>query len=895
MTTEAIEKFKELFAEFKASQSYADRQAQKVITPVFKAIIWETLQNEKLTNQHLTGLIQMFGWRCKPENFRKYMALCVKNKARRAELIVQREAIIAKGFTNIGKTAITKLTPQNRSQIRDFLIKAFSTETIQQAETLCKAFERQNIPEVTKGVFSPWLFYINPTIFPLVNNSHKNFQKFFTLSKAYSDNINEYHVLNNASGEKDLAAIDMIAHLFTADGELNFRRYLYLNGNRIYKISHGMFSKHNDFKDSGLWQELEKRKWICMNEGTGKNRGNNFANVVNVGDFVYLCYGGEELGMIGRIVSDPKPLPDLMKESINRLNEPWIYREVEELFKPKRKWLASDMKAHTSVFMPSGYSTFAEIPLDKIDWVSTNLFIPYYNVSVIGHEPTDEEDDINTETEILNSGEVNAPQNIILYGPPGTGKTYHTITHAVAIIEEADFETIASEERDEVRRRFDVYVTEGKIVFTTFHQSLGYEDFIEGIKPVAPGEATENIQYEVKDGIFKKLATNAAFTIAQDLEQPEDGYLKSFDLVYDAYIAQVSEQLDKGEKVTLASKSDGTLIVDSISDFGNLLVKHSEETRTYTVSKNRLSKLDAAFPNLDEVSNIYKAFRSVIGGSNASAYWAVLNAIRELEPMKIEANLDAYDYSAQKSVVQSIPTIDFGKAKGKPFVLIIDEINRGNIAQIFGELITLIEPDKRMGLNEGLTVTLPYSEETFGVPHNLHIIGTMNTADRSVEALDTALRRRFSFKHLVPEPERLEPTIEGIDLELMLTAMNDRLSILKDNDHTIGHAWFMENNVDKDVEWLKGIFGNKIFPLLQEYFYGDYEKIGLVLGEQFFEKANKVDTKVFALFKKGNNQAQHYAQAWQYKLKAAVDLKEEDFTSIYEGNTSTSSESDEDE
>ena len=179
--------------------------------------------------------------------------------------------------------------------------------------------------------------------------------------------------------------------------------------------------------------------------------------------------------------------------------------------------------------------------------------------------------------------------------------------------------------------------------------------------------------------------------------------------------------------------------------------------------------------------------------------------------------------------------------KKQNFVLIIDEINRGNVSQIFGELITLVEEDKRLGTDEALEVTLPYSKEKFGVPPNLFIIGTMNTADRSVEAIDTALRRRFSFEEMPPKPELV--AIEGklksqngfldnIDLPLLLNTLNKRIEKLLDKDHQIGHSYFMSVLSFKD---LKSTFQNKIIPLLQEYFFGDYGKIGLVLGKDFFE------------------------------------------------------------
>ncbi|MTG98205.1 AAA domain-containing protein [Myroides sp. BIT-d1] len=395
------------------------------------------------------------------------------------------------------------------------------------------------------------------------------------------------------------------------------------------------------------------------------------------------------------------------------------------------------------------------------------------------------------------------PLNQILYGPPGTGKTYHTINKALAIVA-PDFDL--SQERELVKEEFDKYLENGQIVFTTFHQSMTYEDFVEGIKPK---EIEGKVTYEIKNGFLKLLCN----TIIQN----------SFsvgDLIGDYEINKI------GYEIIYLKKPRAESIVPIpkylINELSQLVIE---------------GKIDyESIKNKDAVNMMSPTTEKYI-----------VNGYPNILAMLVEKN--NRDYPICK----------------KNKVLIIDEINRGNVSAIFGELITLIEESKRLGNEEALEVTLPYSKEKFGVPNNLYIIGTMNTADRSVEALDTALRRRFTFEEMMPDYEVIESDNSfGIDLKEVLEVINKRIEVLLDRDHLIGHSYFL--NVDS-VETLQSRFMNNIIPLLQEYFYGDYGKIGLVLGKGFVEKSegNKV---VFASF---DYDSEMYQDKVIYSLKSIED------------------------
>ena len=393
-----------------------------------------------------------------------------------------------------------------------------------------------------------------------------------------------------------------------------------------------------------------------------------------------------------------------------------------------------------------------------------------------------------------NSTQKQAP-NQILYGSPGTGKTYNTINKAIEIID-SEFYQQNKDNREALKERFEEYKKAGQIEFITFHQSFSYEEFVEGIKAETKDD---NITYEVKSGIFQKLSKKALQNFNQSKENSINK--KEFETVFKELVL---DKLIDDEKLEIRMKKS------------SFFIKEVDENKISFDKSGRESQHVLLIKNL---KNMYEAEENKIIIGGLSQYYNPL-----------------LEYLLKNSEIKNTD-----KEPLKNYILIIDEINRGNISKIFGELITLIEPSKRIGADEEIRLKLPYSQELFGVPSNLYIIGTMNTADRSIALMDTALRRRFHFEEMMPNSSLLKKfEVDGIKIDNLLEVINKRVEYLYDRDHTIGHAYFMslenlETKEDKKAE-LENIFRNKIIPLLQEYFYDDWEKVRLVLGDGFVEK-----------------------------------------------------------
>jgi len=487
-------------------------------------------------------------------------------------------------------------------------------------------------------------------------------------------------------------------------------------------------------------------------------------------------------------------------------------------------------------------------------WIVTNYDeVSKGDISTAQNEGNEDEE-IMTEAQVI-------PLNRILYGPPGTGKTWRTSRLAVEICNGS-----APSDRGELMKAYNELLKSNRVTFTTFHQSIGYEEFVEGLRPVTDADEEDEEQpsvgfrLESRNGIFRDICALA------EQARKRGGRTGSFDFSGRQFF-KMSLGRAKTQGHIYQAAIDGNYIVlgwGGNVDWSDAKYESSkavtdrwqkEEPGASASSGNILqvwrfrssmkkgdivivSDGNLRFRAIGEVTGDYHFQPQNEGGNHRrSVRW--LTVLEESLPIDLihEGNLSQQscyrltpshmklDALAELITTEPSPPISTPES----FVLIIDEINRANVSKVFGELITLLEPDKRLGEPNAITVKLPYSKDVFGVPNNLYIIGTMNTADRSIALLDTALRRRFDFEEMMPDYECLKnKETNGIHIGKLLSAINNRIEWLFDRDHQIGHSYFInvENKDDLDA-----VMQKKIIPLLAEYFYEDWEKVRAALND----------------------------------------------------------------
>ena len=440
--------------------------------------------------------------------------------------------------------------------------------------------------------------------------------------------------------------------------------------------------------------------------------------------------------------------------------------------------------------------------------------------------------------------------NTILYGPPGTGKTYSTVKRCVEICDGK-----APHGVDELRARYGELTDEGRIEFVTFHQSYGYEEFVEGLRPKTDAGGA-GFRLEVEDGVLKRIAERAR-------KVPRIGARRIFKMSLGD--PKSWGGTPQGDEIFAECIDNGCVLIEyggdidwsdaSYDSWGEIwerwLKERNPDATAYDTDIQAMwrFRVDMRPGDIVIVSDGYRHFRAV--GEIAGGYefkrrddgfhhrravqWHWHIREREGDPVSIFKS-GSFQWRPINQMKPENPEglVPYLKGVGaiggvRPHVLVIDEINRANISKVMGELITLLEEDKREDAENEVAATLPYSRDQFTLPANLHILGTMNTADRSIALIDTALRRRFRFEEMSPKPDLLikAKNKTGVNLPRVLQTMNKRLEYLVDRDHLIGHAWFMRCETRDEVD---EVMRHKIIPLIAEFFYDDWNKVRAVLG-----------------------------------------------------------------
>ncbi len=498
----------------------------------------------------------------------------------------------------------------------------------------------------------------------------------------------------------------------------------------------------------------------------------------------------------------------------------------------------------------------------------------------------------------------NTPLNQILYGPPGTGKTYHSIEAAVR----AANPEFNCKNRDQLKTQYDELVKANRIRFVTFHQSYGYEEFVEGIS--ADTDEELGIIYKKQKGIFKQIcddASNAAIEVNDEFNLSGKVWKLS---IYGAHKNPAKTYCLENNIGAIGWSHTGDLRSDEMNDYHMGLGKNAKNTLEYFSSTAEVGDLvlcinsktsieavgvitgdyqynESGLPSTQDykhqlpihwlAKDINVDIKELNG--NTSFNLTTFYPLWRLTPAKVLSHLAKQNIEIAEYKQKSANEVD-------NYVLIIDEINRGNISKIFGELITLIEPSKRIGNEEEIKLRLPITGDEFGVPNNVYIIGTMNTADRSLAMMDTALRRRFDFVEMMPNYKVLEGKVinykeVSIDLSKLLQVMNKRIEVLYDREHTLGHAFLMpvvtliENNEHElAFEELINVFKNKIVPLLEEYFFEDWNKIRLVLGDNTkaddsgLQFVSKIEQSYDEIFGSNHGLSSYEDKAVNFQIKA---------------------------
>ncbi|SDS31313.1 AAA domain (dynein-related subfamily) [Gillisia sp. Hel1_33_143] len=698
-------------------------------------------------------------------------------------------------------------------------------------------------------------------------------------SEIERDNHTEAKSYDNSAFRK--AVFDSGYRSQFIDGDFN-NNVIILNGQKVFKISMG-----KDYFSDELIDKAINEKLVLVHSQT-KPKGRSpisqadiFTDQLIIGDYFYLTHSNKNLKLIGKITSESQPA------SFNNLRDKgWLERSFEPVIIANKQ---GSFKGKGKYWLPNTNVTCWPIDNSELEEANKLLFKTFFNIEF-------KQDNMDAKFEEFLKSRVKE----------GTVKTYLSAMRSIEKL--ANDEGFLTKSIYQLNNLKDFKTFYGKIIQSQEYKSTNakqhnrfsaslshYKEFLSTtLEDIQPEDGKKDTKLKFQDSLnqifYGPPGTGKTFYLKDQLFEKYTSLETS--ITEEQHFEAVVNKCSWWQVIAIALLDLNKAKVSDIFEH-KWVQKKASLSNSNTIRPTLWGQLQSHTVNECEFVKVTNRQQPLIFEKTEDSYWEILEEqVNELVPelYDIKDSVENYDPDPDKiikhfdfvtfhqsfayedfieGIKPIIPAIDteleetkdlgytiedgvFKKlstrAKNDPdrkYAIFIDEINRGNVSAIFGELITLIEIDKRKGAKNEMSIILPYSKKEFSVPSNLDIYGTMNTADRSVEALDTALRRRFEFKEMMPDYNVIkEESVGDIQLSKVLQTINERIELLIDRDHTIGHSFLV--NVDSEQK-LASAFNNKIVPLLQEYFYGDYGKIGLVLGKGFVEKI-KNDNIDFASF-----------------------------------------------
>ncbi|MES2528691.1 MAG: AAA family ATPase [Bdellovibrionota bacterium] len=858
---------------------FNERTKQIQFCNLMRDLIVEVIK-KPFNKNTITGLIQVGKFYSSDECIHKYVQLF---EIEDPEYFIKNMTSIEinfRGLTGAGKRAVSvdEVGRSNLEKVRSFLISVSEAKSYEEAKEAVKKFTDLNIPVVKHGIFSTWLIYLQPYFCPILNNMGSSlYESLGWDGESYLSFMEFAHnKLSECVEGRNLLYIDASSWPHLLPGLLP---HVLIWGKTSFQLETGIANFNKTFAsvESKLWSECES--WIfgatsCLvapvdfcgyqNLSWDKYREHylkdsiaipskklvqkkNFNLTEITSGEVFAVWNnwmlnqglkiegrrlfGSEIEVSNRTSVEKLPLLAYRSLSMSNLS-PMANQLIQTLF---------EMGAIATNWEEVFEEEF--IPLDMLlsKWKSTNnnfqdLLGALEELRIAGLLGMTDENEKKlspqklqqvTESQFFNQNvyfekgfsdlfELNALHplisnfqpvltgvksmavttktdfklNTIFCGPPGTGKTYHSIFRALDILGVIVPGGRGSDEfRAAAIKAFEDQIKKGNILFLTFNQAYSYEEFIEGIRPILN---KDQLSYKLEDGALKKFLFGGS--------QIKDLF-SAGDVLKATRSKFVVDKVDNGNIKLRKFELSGE------DSRGNIYIplEALQELWQYMKNKNVTAEVLMSRDYLGNIKQDLETDNFVLGYT--AEFTACLNHLKSKE-------LDIRDNT---------------KAK----VLVIDEINRGNVSQIFGELITLLEEDKREG--KGVTIKLPYSKESFILPPNLYVLGTMNTADKSIAPLDFALRRRFHFESYWPDSRLVSDKwkVEGITREqarVSFESLNEKIEMLRGRDYTIGHSYFLKTHSPEDL--YRTIF-EQIIPLLNEYFYQDWKSLGFILGKGF--------------------------------------------------------------